>query len=503
MSTVKFTQDWPESLRSETAVIVDQFVADRAVERIFAGDHLLWQPDPTEITDRLGWLDVIDDVDVDALEEFARQCARDGFTDAVVLGMGGSSLFPEVLAQTYPVGPGALRLQTLDTTDPAAIARIVDSPNFDTTLFIAASKSGTTIEPRSQLEFFWSKVKDGDRFIAITDPGSELVALAAQRGFRATFENRADIGGRFAALSLFGLVPAALMGVDVAAMLASAAQARDACRSGGSENPAVQLAAAIVAANRAGRDKLTLITDQRLAAFGLWFEQLIAESTGKHGVGVLPVVGETSLRGGDDRLFVQWAGVDSQPDGPTLTIDGWGADDLGALVFCWEMTTALVGVGLGINPFDQPDVASAKEATSKVLASGLKTVQTVSLSSLTETLGAGDYLAITAYVDPGSDVVAALQAAREVLADRFAIATTFGLGPRFLHSTGQLHKGGQRNGVIVQVVGGEATDVEIPGSAYGFATLISAQAEGDLAALSARGIRSGRVEIAELTALVS
>ncbi|MCH7789215.1 MAG: glucose-6-phosphate isomerase [Acidobacteria bacterium] len=503
MNMVTYTPAWPEGLRSEAATLVDRFVADRAVERIWSADHLLWQSDPTEVTDRLGWLHVIEDIDVSGLESFAQQCVRDGFTDALVLGMGGSSLFPEVLAQTYPVGPGSLRLQTLDTTDPAAILRAAESATLDTTLFIVASKSGTTIETRSQLELLWSKVGNGDQFIAITDPDSQLVALAAQRGFRATFENRSDIGGRFSALSLFGLVPAALMGVEVGPMLASAGEAARACRSNGADNPAVQLAAAIVAANRAGRDKLTLVTDPRLAAFGLWFEQLIAESTGKRGTGVLPVVGERSLRTGDDRLFVHWAGVDAQPDGPTIIIDQWSADDLGALVFVWEMTTALIGAGLGVNPFDQPDVASAKAATNEVLESGLSVVETVSLSSLTGSLSPGDYLAVTAYVDPGSEDVAVLEAAREALADRLGVVTTFGLGPRFLHSTGQLHKGGRDNGVIVQVVSDDEVDVDIPGAPYSFSTLKQAQAQGDLAVLKQKGIRSGRVELSELAALVS
>ncbi len=497
MSSVSREGSWPDDLAYEADTLAATFVADHAVDRIWQRDHTLWQPDPTEITDRLGWLDVIDDIDVDELTSFAQGCREDDIVDAVVLGMGGSSLYPEVLAQTYGPGADGVTLRTLDTTDPAAIARVLTECDAETTLFIVASKSGTTIETRSQCEYFWSQVPRGDRFVAITDPGSELGALAAERGFRATFENRSDIGGRFSALSLFGLVPAALLGVDVSAMIDSAREASEACRSDGVDNPAVALAAGVVAANRAGRDKLCLIDDPAMPAFGLWFEQLIAESTGKHGVGVLPVVGDPAMTG-DDRLFTRWDGIPPSADGPTLSIDRWGADDLGALVFVWEMTTALIGVGLGLNPFDQPDVASAKAATNAVLADGLGDVSTVPLTSLTDQIRPGDYVAITAYVDPGSPVVAKLEAARLAIGERFGVATTFGLGPRFLHSTGQLHKGGRSNGVIVQVVGDDDLVIDIPGRDFDFATLKQAQAEGDLRALRDRGIRAGRVALEEL-----
>jgi len=378
----------------------------------------------------------------------------------------------------------------LDTTDPAAIARATTGLPLDHTLFIAASKSGTTIETTSQLAHFSEAFGNSSHFIAITDPGTTLADVGRQRGFRRVFENRPDIGGRYSALSYFGLVPGALLGVDLAALLESAATV--------DADVALWLGAAMAAGARQGRDKLTLLLTDEIGSFGLWLEQLIAESTGKQGTGVIPVADEPLGRPdvyGGDRLFVAVGGAEAPQDQPLVELrDG----ALGRQVLLWEMATALAGASLGINPFDQPNVAEAKEATARVLAEGPPEIAEQPLEKLLAAIEPGDYLAIHAYVDPGSDVVAQLQAARVALRDRLGVATTLGIGPRFLHSTGQLHKGGPPTGVFVQVVGEDAIDVPIPGQEYGFSTLKQAQAAGDLAALEAKGLRAARVSLDEL-----
>jgi hypothetical protein len=321
------------------------------------------------------------------------------------------------------------------------------------------------------------------------------------------WENRPDIGGRYSALSLFGVVPGLLAAVDVAGMLASASGMAERLRAAPTANPAARLAATMAAGVRNGRDKLTLVVPEQFASFGLWVEQLIAESTGKDGTGVVPVVGEP-LAGpdayGDDRTFVALGGapgLDALADAghPVLVLPFDG--DLAALggqVLLWELATALAGALLGIQPFDQPDVAAAKAATQKVLAEGPPELPTVALDDLLAQVQPDDYLAIQAFVDPGSPMVGRIEAARIVLRDRLKVATTVGLGPRFLHSTGQLHKGGAANGVFVQVVGDATEDVAIPGQDYGFAALERAQADGDLVTLADRKRRAGRVALEEL-----
>ncbi len=482
----------------------------RAVERLWEADHTLWQDDPTEVSDRLGWLHVAAEMaaDRDRLDTFAATAAADGLTSAVVMGMGGSSLFPEVLARTFGPVEGALELRVLDTTDPAAVLRVGHECPPETTLFVASSKSGGTIETRSHLEVFWATLGRGDRFTAVTDPGSSLADLATERGFRALFENRPDIGGRYSALSYFGLVPAALAGVDWPALLASAGAMAERLGPGGpaEENPGLRLGAILGAAVKAGRDKVTLVIDPEIETFGLWLEQLLAESTGKAGTGVVPVAGERlgpSEVYGEDRLFVaigEHHGLAplAAAGHPVVELPYDGPLALGGLVLQWELGTAICGAVLGINPFDQPNVAEAKEATAAVLEKGLPDIEPEPLGTLLAEVRPGDYLAIQAYVDPEDGVVDAIEDARTALRDRLVVATTVGLGPRFLHSTGQLHKGGPPSGVFVQVVGEDATDLAIPGRPYGFSELKQAQAAGDLATLRRRGLRAARVTLDDL-----
>ena len=467
-----------------------------AAKRMWAGDHTLWHDDPTEVADRLGWLHVAAEVREGLTDARAR---LDGRAQAALLGMGGSSLFPEVLNRTFEHSGS---LAVLDTTDPAAIARV----RVDGTTFVAASKSGTTIETTSQLAHFWSRSGEtSGQFVAVTDPHTALADLARERRFHALFENRPDIGGRYSALSWFGMVPATILGIDAARLLESAATVDDA--------DGVRLAAVLGAAVKAGRDKLTLVLPEEISSFGLWLEQLVAESTGKHGTGIVPIAGEALGPPevyGDDRVFVAigaaHAGLDAlaRAGHPVVELAFSDPFDLGAQVFLWELAIALVGVVLAINPFDQPDVQSAKDATSRVLAEGLPTIDPVPLRELLSGVRPGDYLAILAFVDPGDEVLAAqLERARIALRDRLRVATTIGIGPRFLHSTGQLHKGGPPTGVFLQLVGDDPVDVEIPGQPYGFSMLKQAQAAGDLLALQHRGLRAGRVTLEQLVEVIA
>lgn len=538
--------DYPGSLGALTeaaGAALAELGSRNAIARLWAGDHTLWRDEPTEIHDRLGWLTIVPEMmaNIDTLRS---QCsALAGDVDHVLLmGMGGSSLFPEVLARLTPSGDRP-RLHVLDTTHPAVIARLDTELPPERTLHLAASKSGTTLETRSHLEWAWARFADAAHFGVITDPGSELDALAEERGFAAIWRNRPDIGGRYSALSYFGLVPGMLTypaGVD--GLLVSASMMAERLRGAVPANQAARLAAVLAAGVRAGHDKLTLLLPTEFDAFGLWLEQLLAESTGKDGTGVVPVVGEPLGEPedyGNDRLFVGfgsrgdgWDGDDRNHGGrldrlvaaghPLWIVPWGGVGDLGGQVLLWEVATALCGALLGIQPFDQPDVAAAKTATDQVLANGLPDSASphgsidgsVPLQSLLDTVTPGDYLAVQAFVDPEQTGVidsdlnlgTELTAARTELRDKLRVATTVGLGPRFLHSTGQLHKGGPDSGVFVQVID-ESTDggaptigpvVPIPAKEYDFGTLFAAQAAGDLLTLQARDRRVARVDVAEL-----
>jgi len=490
---------------------LDSFRQEEVLRRVWARDYTLWKPQADGVTDRLGWLTVIDPMmeETDRLRRFARDLADEGYQTAVLLGMGGSSLAPEVLYSTFGAAPGALTLKVLDTTDPASIRAVEESIDLRRTLFIVASKGGTTIETASQLAYFWEKLPDGRHFIAITDAGTPLEKLARERGFRKLFLNPPDIGGRYSALSYFGLVPAALIGADIDQLLDRAHEMLHACHHCVSpeENPGGWLGAVLGEGAVSGRDKLTLVLPDAISAFGYWVEQLIAESTGKEGKGIVPVEGEP-LGGpevyGDDRLFVAIGDHEGLPaleqaGHPVVRLPYGGPLQLGGEFFRWEFATAVAGHVLGINPFDQPNVQEAKDTTARILQGGAPAEpETGSLSALLEQARPGDYVAIQAYLPRNAEVEAQLQAARRRLRDRLRVATTVGYGPRFLHSTGQLHKGGPNTGVFIQVVGDDSVDFEIPGRPYTFGALKRAQALGDLQSLRAHGRRVERVTLDEL-----
>ena len=441
-------------------------------ERIWGYDASLWTGADEDRW--LGWLDVVGRMQshVGELEAFA-ETAADQFDDFVLLGMGGSSLAPEVLRRTFESGS----FQVLDSTHPEAVRRLQGALDLERTLFLVSSKSGSTLETRSHLEHFWQLCGGrGAQFAAITDPGSELDALANERGFRATFAGEPQIGGRYSALSMFGLVPAALMGVDLPRFLDEAAAMTEACR-GDDGNPGLELGLRLGEGWRDGRDKVCL--DDTPTGFGLWAEQLLAESTGKEGKGLVPAPRESPE--GPDRQH-----------GEIRVVKPYG---LAPELYRWEFATAVAGHVLGINPFDQPDVQAAKDKTSEVLERDDVALDPVgSVDELLAQARPGDYVAIQAFVDPAREAELEPLAAR---ARETGCVVTTGLGPRYLHSTGQLHKGGPDTGLFVQVVDETGDELPIPGRDFGFGRLLRAQAAGDLAALEERGRRAVRVRLEE------
>jgi glucose-6-phosphate isomerase len=496
---------------------------DRAetLERIWKHDHTVWRDDPTEIADRLGWLDVARRMraEVDDLTAFGHSVRSDGVNRVVLLGMGGSSLAPEMFRSILG---GAIALDVVDTTDPDQVAKARDALDRERTLVIVSSKSGTTIETHAALELFWSVLGRGDRFVAITDPGSELATLARERGFRRVFENPPDIGGRYSALSYFGLVPAAVCGIDLSPLLDGALEAMHANAASvpALAAPAARLGAAIAEAAAGdawdGRDKLTLVLPPELAALGSWIEQLVAESLGKESKGVLPVDGEP-LGPPDvydvDRVFVAYALGDAEfpsgladleeADHPVIRIRLADTSRLGAECFRWMLAIAVIGHTLDIHPFDQPDVESAKVRAREILEGrGAPTPERGSAPETLDTVEPHDYIAIQAFLTPDPDTARRLQEARIAFRDHYKVATTVGFGPRFLHSTGQFHKGGPPSGVFLQVTKSHTTDVDVPALGFTFGRLFDAQADGDLQALRDAGRRAARLSLDELEALV-
>jgi glucose-6-phosphate isomerase len=492
----------PDDLEPAIIDKVKEAQSDNVAQRIWRHDEALWGGPGPEIGNRLGWLTISEKMldHSGDLREFVEEVRSEGFTDAVLLGMGGSSLGPEVIRQSYGEIPEGLKLQVLDSTDPEAVLEVENSIDLEKTLFIVSSKSGGTIETLSHMKYFYERSgSEGSHFVAITDPGSALVDEANSRGFRRVFENDPDIGGRYSVLSYFGLVPAALMGVNVEHMLQRAQVAEQNCTGYNDSHSNSGLWLGIVMGELAlqGRDKLTFVVSDPIASFGLWAEQLIAESTGKEGKGILPVAGEPLGEPdsyGDDRQFVYLRNPD-EPDEeldekidalgkaghPTVTLAAHGAADLGRIFFFAEFATAVAGWVLGINPFDQPNVQEAKDNTAKVLEGG-ELPEVPESDGLDEILGEAappHYVAIMGYLEPSEEFDAAIADLRVAIRDKTKATTTFGYGPRFLHSTGQFHKGGPPTGLFVQLVDEDQNEVEIPQAGYTFGHLKEAQATGD------------------------
>jgi transaldolase/glucose-6-phosphate isomerase len=502
-------------------------------QALWSRDHRLWSDDlRPDIANRLGWLTLPETMqdELDDFIYFAQECQIAGIEHVVLLGMGGSSLAPEVYQATFGNPLDYPELITLDSTHPAAIRAVRDRVDFASTLFIVASKSGDTIEPISVFRYFWEQVsavtdRPGDYFVAITDPGSLLVDLARDYGFRRVFEATPDVGGRYSALTAFGLVPAALAGVDIHRLTNRAwrmAEASAVCVPE-SHSPALQLGAALGELALSGVDKVTFLASPSLAAFPGWLEQLVAESTGKDDTGILPVAGEPIGAPdvyGSDRFFVYLSYVGDRDDDQAEMVDAleeaglpvarirlYEKEDIGAEVFRAEMAVAAASSVLGIHPFNQPDVQHAKELARRAIEGDLDTdgVDEITIddrealdgviADWLSTAGEGDYVALQAYLEPEDDTTEMLQRIRVGLRARLGVATTTGYGPRFLHSTGQFHKGGRNSGLFLQLVDDTARDIEVPGTRYSFGELIAAQSIGDYQALVARDRRVLRINL--------
>jgi transaldolase / glucose-6-phosphate isomerase len=511
------------------------WTTERVAARFWRPDPALWPNAPaSDVTSRMGWLDLPDRMraELPRLERFAREVRSDGTRHVVLLGMGGSSLAPDVFRRILGSAPGYPELIVLDSTHPDAVAAVAERIDPARSLFVVSSKSGTTTEPLDFHRFFWERViahggTPADHFVAVTDPGSPLVTLATERKFRAVFPALPTVGGRYSALTTFGLVPAALLGADVGAVLERARAMATACSTAAvAENPGLALGAALGELATRGRDKLTFYAGAPFAAFPDWAEQLVAESTGKIGRGIVPVAHEPILeagRYGADRVFVEFQ-VDGAPDAglaahvdalvkaghPAVRIRVGDGRDLGGEFFRWEVAIASAGMVLGINPFDQPDVELAKELARQAMRSGgagdagaaTPTVPADRPRELAREVGAwvrgarpGEYAAIQAYLAPTDATSAALARLQRSVFERTGVATTVGYGPRFLHSTGQLHKGGPPTGRFLQLVDRPRQDLEVPGAGYTFGALIRAQAIGDYRALRQKGRTVLRVDL--------
>ncbi|MFL5845015.1 MAG: bifunctional transaldolase/phosoglucose isomerase [Solirubrobacteraceae bacterium] len=507
-----FESNIPDELETAVAERVKRAVDEGVPRRMWAKDATLWAPEGTpEVANRLGWLTIPETMRAEA-SELAEWATTLDYDTVALLGMGGSSLGPEVLRRSF----GAENLHVLDSTDAGAVRSLREKIDPARTIFVVSSKSGGTVETLSHMSYFLAEAGgDGSRFVAVTDEGSKLQRFAESQGFARVFLNDPDIGGRYSVLSYFGLVPAALAGIDLAALLEGSHTAETACQASDSEtNSGLWLGCALGELALAGRDKLTFVVDDPIASFGLWAEQLVAESTGKEGKGILPVadepVGEPEVYG-DDRVFVHLRNADkpdkahedamtelSKAGHPVLTLRSDGPEDLGRVFFFAEFATAVAGWVLGINPFDQPNVQEAKDNTAKVLkGEGEGTPEAGSLDEVLAGAAPPHYVAIMAYVEPSEQADEAAAAARTAIRDRTKATTTFGYGPRFLHSTGQFHKGGPAQGLFVQVLPDDGEDVEVPKHPFTFNQLKRAQADGDLATLRAHGLKACRVSSIE------
>jgi glucose-6-phosphate isomerase len=545
----------PESLANAVRMNVADWSSHDKVRRLWQGNASLWTR--ADEPKWLGWLGIVDEQikQLDSLQRLAGEIKREGFTDILLLGMGGSSLCPEVFAKTFGHVAGFPRLHVLDSTDPAQVKSFEEQVDLAKTLFIVSSKSGSTLEPNIFKQYFFERTKQtigagkaGSRFIAITDPGSKMEQVAESDGFRHVFYGLPSIGGRYSALSNFGMVPAAVMGLDLAKFLNRTREMVTLCGPSVSveQNPGVMLGIILGTAARNRRDKVTIITSPGISDLGAWLEQLLAESTGKQGQGIIPVdrekLGPMNVYG-NDRLFV-YLRLDSAPDAaqdahvaaleqsgqPVVRISLGDVYDLGQELFRWEVATAVAGSIMGINPFDQPDVEASKVATRSLTSAyerdgSLPTETPVSEEggvklftdprnaqalanaagkdrSLTGYLRGhfnriddGDYFALLAYIPMNDANEARFEEMRHVLRDRKRVATCLGFGPRFLHSTGQAYKGGPNSGVFLQVTCDDAADLPVPGQKYTFGVVKAAQARGDFQVLAERGRRALRVHL--------
>lgn len=528
---------------------IQEFNAKNFAEGFWQKDATLWTQDAEaqqSVRSFMGWLRVAETMvkAVPEIEQFVHEVKAAGFKHVVVMGMGGSTMAPIVFKESFPMGENGLPISVLDTTDPGTVKQIEESVPLAETLFIVASKSGTTAEPLAFGDYFYDRVKQikgdkaGENFVAITDPGSKFVTSATEQGYRRIFLNFPEVGGRFSALTYFGLVPAALHGISIGDLLARAIGMMRACGAygAGGQNPGLELGTALGVLAEQGRDKLTLVVPQSLSDLGLWLEQLLAESTGKEGKGILPVAGEPLLEPnlyGHDRVFV-YVGYESEADAanrsklqalqqaghPVITILMKDALDLGAEFYRWEVATAVASAVFGINPFDQPNVQAAKTATDrlmkvveqegqipqkeapKVTENGVAYYTAVSGNDAAEVLQnffaqakPGDFLNVQAYLTESPAMNESLQQLRAQVQEQLHIATTSGYGPRFLHSTGQYHKGGPNTGLFVQFTVDHPQDLPLPGRSYTFGTFKNAQAQGDLEALQQNDRRTLRVHL--------
>ncbi len=521
---------------------------NRFAERFFDCDHLLWADDPSEITNRLGWVHLPEQMlgATDGICDFSESARKEGFTDVVVLGMGGSSLSSEVFRSIFTPQDGFLRLTLLDTTDPDFILRTQKSIDLLRALFVVSSKSGSTVETVSLMKYFYGELakktdSPGKHFVCITDPGSKLIDAAREHGFRRVFVNDPNVGGRFSALSYFGLLPASLAGVNVRKILQSAAsvllELKNAAGGNYRESPSFRLGTFLGVMAREGRDKLGFLFSERLFPFGYWVEQLIAESLGKDGVGILPLLDEASAdapRPGEDREYIVFSlREDEDIDAATGRLAESGVpfarividspEEVAAEFLRFEFAVALAGNIMGINPFDQPDVESAKAFARSFLKlygetgefefekpdfsrEGLAFSSNQNIESpehLRELISSKKtgYISIQAYVDPAEENSKALLSLRAQVERISSVPVTLGFGPRFLHSTGQLHKGDSGKGFFIQIVSDNANDLSIPedvGSAesvFSFGILKMAQATGDFKSLDEKGRQIARIGI--------
>jgi transaldolase/glucose-6-phosphate isomerase len=542
----------PPAIDAAVKEALEDWRKDGKIRRLWHADASLWTE--SDEAKWLGWLGIVDEQQkgVAALENFARDVRSAGFSDVLLLGMGGSSLGPEVFAETFGSKPGFPKLHVLDSTDPAQVKSFESRIDLKSTLFLVSSKSGSTLEPNIFKQYFFERAKEAvgaaeapKRFVAITDPGSAVERMARSEGFRAVFHGLPSIGGRYSVLSNFGMVPAVAIGVEPRAFLESTAEMVRSCAASSPpvENPGAILGAIIGVCQRQGRDKVTVVASQGIADFGAWLEQLLAESTGKIGKGIVPVdaepLGPPAVYG-DDRLFAYLrlaSDRDEEQDKAIAALEAAGQPvvritvgdpvQLGQEFFRWEMATAVAGAIIGINPFDQPDVEASKVKTRELTAAyeqsgrlppeapffsgdGIElfadprneaelkpkaTSLAAALKAHLDRAGAGDYIALLAYITRSAAHIEALQGMRRKLRDRKKTATCLGFGPRFLHSTGQAYKGGPNSGVFLQITCADAADLPVPGAKYTFGIVKAAQARGDFDVLAERGRRALRVHL--------